>query len=130
MSRRYCSKRRSRRRKKKLEAVSSKEEEDPYGEDIEAGPRAEDDFIDVKGSSGVSVEWPILRLDEGGLAVHKMQAMLSSLGFNCGEDDAEYWFMGTDTKNALQAFQASEMLPETGIVDFRDVEETFRSVWA
>ena len=112
---------------KKLEAVSSKEEEDPYGEDIEAGPRAEDDFIDVKGSSGVSVEWPILRLDEGGLAVHKMQAMLSSLGFNCGEDDAEYWFMGTDTKNALQAFQASEMLPETGIVDFTTWKKLFEA---
>ena len=112
---------------KKLEAVSSKEEEDPYGEDIEVGPRAEDDFIDVKGSSGVSVEWPILRLDEGGLAVHKMQAMLSSLGFNCGEDDAEYWFMGTDTKNALQAFQASEMLPETGIVDFTTWKKLFEA---
>ena len=73
-------------------------------------------------------EWPILVLDQGGLAVHKMQAMLSSLGFNCGEDDAEYWFMGTDTKNALQAFQASEMLPETGIVDFTTWKKLFKRV--
>ena len=62
----------------------------------------------MKGSSGDSVEWPILRLDEGGFTVHKMQAMLSTLGFNCGEDDSEYWFMGPDTQNALQTFQASE----------------------
>ena len=103
---------------KKLKAVVAKEDEDPYGEDIDSGPPAEDDFIDVKGSSGDSVEWPILRLDEGGFTVHKMQAMLSTLGFNCGEDDSEYWFMGPDTQNALQTFQASESLPETGVVDF------------
>ena len=110
---------------KKLKAVSTKEDEDPYGEDIDSGPPAEDDFIDVKGASGASVEWPILRLDEGGLAVHKMQSMLASLGYNCGEDDAEFWFMGVDTQNALQTFQASEMLPETGIVDFQTWTKLF-----
>jgi len=110
---------------KKLKAVAAKEDEDPYGEDIDSGPPAEDDFIDVKGSSGDSVEWPILRLDEGGFTVHKMQAMLSTLGFNCGEDDSEYWFMGPDTQNALQTFQASESLPETGVVDFQTWTKLF-----
>ena len=110
---------------KKLKAVVAKEDEDPYGEDIDSGPPAEDDFIDVKGSSGDSVEWPILRLDEGGFTVHKMQAMLSTLGFNCGEDDSEYWFMGPDTQNALQTFQASESLPETGVVDFQTWTKLF-----
>ena len=113
---------------KKLKAVVAKEDEDPYGEDIDSGPPAEDDFIDVKGSSGDSVEWPILRLDEGGFTVHKMQAMLSTLGFNCGEDDSEYWFMGPDTQNALQTFQASESLPETGVVDFANLDQTLRRV--
>ena len=55
MSRRGIARKAFEEAQKKLEAVSSKEEEDPYGEDIEAGPRAEDDFIDVKGSSHASV---------------------------------------------------------------------------
>ena len=112
--------------------MKQEEDLDPYGEDIDSGPPAEDDFIDVKGVSGEFVEWPILRLDDGGLAVHKMQTMLSKLGFNCdgdgdGDSDSSFWFLGPDTQNALQTFQASESLPETGVVDFLTWQRLFKA---
>mmetsp|Transcript_800 Transcript_800/g.3021 ORF Transcript_800/g.3021 Transcript_800/m.3021 type:complete len:521 (-) Transcript_800:62-1624(-) len=62
-------------------------------------------------------KWPILREEDGGMEVHKMQIALSEKGYDSGEEDMEYWFFGFTTQAALLAFQATERLPESGSTD-------------
>ena len=61
--------------------------------------------------------WPVLRVEDGGMEVHKLQVLLDEQGYYSGEEDMEYWFFGTTTENALGTFQASNHLPDTGLTD-------------
>ncbi|KAG2424695.1 hypothetical protein HXX76_014271 [Chlamydomonas incerta] len=47
----------------------------------------------------------------------KLHAGLEERGFHPGDDDMENWMFGEATMNAVLTFQASERLPETGVVD-------------
>ena len=60
-------------------------------------------------------KWPVLRQEDGGMEVHKLQVLLDMQGFYSGEEDMEYWFFGYTTENALGTFQASNKLPDTGL---------------
>ena len=59
----------------------------------------------------------MLRVEDGGMEVHKLQVLLDEQGYYSGEEDMEYWFFGTTTENALGTFQASNHLPDTGLTD-------------
>jgi len=61
--------------------------------------------------------WPILRMDDGNPAVHRLHAALDMAGFDCGEDEMQWWMFGDMTQLAVSFFQACNGLPETGIVD-------------
>ena len=58
---------------------------------------------------------PIVRLEEGGADVREMQAAMSRAGFDCGDDDMEYWYFGYQTEEALKTFQSANGLPESGV---------------
>lgn len=88
---------------------------DPFGHDEERG-EAEAPRFQTTGTKS-SHKWPVLREDDGGMEVHKMQVILSEKGYDSGEEDMEYWYFGSTTANALMTFQASERLRETGITD-------------
>ena len=60
-------------------------------------------------------KWPVLRLDDGGMEVHKLHVLLDSFGYYSGEEDMEWWSFGGSTENALGTFQASNGLPDTGL---------------
>jgi len=62
-------------------------------------------------------EWPVLRLDDSGPTVHRLQAALTKSGFDCGEDEMRWWMFGDATQVALMTFQACSGIPETGVVD-------------
>ncbi|GLC56122.1 hypothetical protein PLESTB_001066700 [Pleodorina starrii] len=47
----------------------------------------------------------------------KLHGALEERGFFPGDDDMENWFFGETTLAAVLSFQASERLPETGVVD-------------
>ena len=55
--------------------------------------------------AGEGKRWPVLRLDDGGLEVHKLQVLLDDLGYYSGEEDMQYWYFGSTTENALGTFQ-------------------------
>ena len=88
---------------------------DPFGHDDERGAPQGASF-ETNGKIGAH-KWPVLREDDGGMEVHKMQVILSEQGFDSGEEDMEYWYFGSTTSAALLTFQASNRLPETGITD-------------
>ena len=60
-------------------------------------------------------KWPVLRLEDGGMEVHKLHVLLDSAGYYSGEEDMEWWSFGGSTENALGTFQASNGLPDTGL---------------
>ena len=91
------------------------DEYDPFGHDDERGAPQGASF-ETNGRKGAH-KWPVLREDDGGMEVHKMQVILSEQGFDSGEEDMEYWYFGSTTSAALLTFQASNRLPETGITD-------------
>ncbi|EFJ50292.1 hypothetical protein VOLCADRAFT_103883 [Volvox carteri f. nagariensis] len=47
----------------------------------------------------------------------RLHTCLEQRGFFPGDDDMENWFFGEGTLAAVLSFQASERLPETGVVD-------------
>lgn len=86
--------------------------EDLWGRDERSGT------VSSGGSSSSSRSpngWPTLRLEDGGVEVHKLQVLLDERGYYSGEEDMEYWFFGSTTENALGTFQASNGLPDTGV---------------
>ncbi|KAK9815597.1 hypothetical protein WJX72_006548 [[Myrmecia] bisecta] len=62
-------------------------------------------------------DWPVLCEGEGGELVHHLQAALSRHGYHCGDDEMQWWQFGPRTMSALQMFQASLDLPESGVAD-------------
>jgi len=62
-------------------------------------------------------KWPILRLDEGGAAVHHCHVALEKHGFGCDEDEQRWWMYGDATQAAVMTFQACSGLADTGMVD-------------
>lgn len=91
------------------------DEYDPFGHEDERGEAQGPSF--ELSSGKVKHKWPVLREDDGGMEVHKMQVLLAERGYDSGEEDMEYWYFGSATSAALLTFQASERLAETGITD-------------
>jgi len=91
------------------------DEYDPFGHEDERG-EAQGPSFETSGAKGAH-KWPVLREDDGGMEVHKMQVMLAERGYDSGEEDMEYWYFGSATSAALLTFQASERLNETGVTD-------------
>ena len=91
------------------------DEYDPFGHEDERGEAQGPSFQTSSGK--VKHKWPVLREDDGGMEVHKMQVLLAERGYDSGEEDMEYWYFGSATSAALLTFQASERLAETGITD-------------
>ena len=60
-------------------------------------------------------KWPVLRLEDGGMEVHKLHVLLDSAGYYSGEEDMEWWALGAAPRAALGTFQASNGLPDTGL---------------
>ncbi|KAL3139253.1 hypothetical protein ABBQ32_006019 [Trebouxia sp. C0010 RCD-2024] len=60
--------------------------------------------------------WTVLREGDGGRHVHELQVALVQQGFWPGEDDMQWWQFGDATCSAVQTFQASVNLPESGVV--------------
>ena len=91
---------------------------DPFGDDDERGAAQGPSFTlgTTKGKEN-KFKWPILREDDGGVMVHKLQIALSEKGFDSGEEDMEYWYFGLTTQAAVLTFQSSARLPETGTTD-------------
>ena len=91
---------------------------DPFGDDDERGSTQGPSFtLGTTDGKQNTHKWPILREEDGGMEVHKMQIALSEKGYDSGEEDMEYWFFGFTTQAALLTFQASERLPESGTTD-------------
>ncbi|KAL0047709.1 hypothetical protein WJX82_010029 [Trebouxia sp. C0006] len=61
-------------------------------------------------------KWTVLREGDGGRHVHEVQTALVHQGFWPGEDDMLWWQFGSDTCSAVQTFQATANLPESGVV--------------
>lgn len=61
--------------------------------------------------------WPVVRLDDGGRAVHQLQCALEGAGYFCGDDEMLWWQFGGNTEASLRTFQACNGLPETGVSD-------------
>ncbi|KAA6429578.1 MAG: hypothetical protein FRX49_00014 [Trebouxia sp. A1-2] len=61
-------------------------------------------------------KWTVLREGDGGRHVHELQTALVHQGFWPGEDDMLWWQFGSDTCSAVQTFQATANLPESGVV--------------
>ena len=74
-------------------------------------------MVRVDGEGGGRYSMAVLRVEDGGMEVHKLQVLLDEQGYYSGEEDMEYWFFGTTTENALGTFQASNHLPDTGLTD-------------
>ena len=91
------------------------DEYDPFGHEDERGEAQGPSFETSGGKS--AHKWPVLREEDGGMEVHKMQVILAERGYDSGEEDMEYWYFGSATSAALLTFQASERLNETGITD-------------
>ena len=93
--------------------------EDLWGDEEKNAPAASasSEWSGSTAKAADGTKWPVLRVEDGGMEVHKLQVLLDEQGYYSGEEDMEYWFFGTTTENALGTFQASNNLPDTGLTD-------------
>ena len=84
--------------------------------------------------AGEGKRWPVLRLDDGGLEVHKLQVLLDDLGYYSGEEDMQYWNLrfhrrrdarGTHQVRSIQKFFTHRPVSTFDRVPFQLTGELF-----
>jgi len=70
--------------------------------------------LNAREAEATAMKMKTLHLDDGGKEVLLLQRLLERKGFDCDEEDIEWWQFGPSTEQALLVFQACHGLPETG----------------